>query len=106
MTPKQKRKLFQKKNPLKETFTREDAEEFARDYAHKVLTNYLAATLMVLRDELKFSKKRITNFMAKESEQAKLIAEKYFTADDAFKQIEIETGFDLQAFIQERAEKK
>lgn len=103
MTPKQKRKLLQQKNPPQEMFTRSETEAFARDYAHKVLTNYLAATLMVLRDELKFSKKRITNFFGKESEQAKYMAEKYYTAEDAFKQIELETGFNLSKFIEERA---
>lgn len=108
MRKKDKRRLlknFDPPNPKPtQTFTLKEMEVIAQEHAHKVLTNYLAATLMVLRYELKYSKKRMTTFMEKESEYAKLISSKRMTAEDIFNQIESETGFSLDEFIKERAE--
>lgn len=105
LSEKQKRKLMK---DLKEpqTFTATDVKRLANEHASRVIRNYIAATMIVLRDEWGFGRKRLEHFLNRESFQAQLMAEKYVTADDIFNQIKVETKFDFEGFLQKKSEGK
>lgn len=105
LSEKQKRKLMKElKGPP--SFTEADVTRLANEHASRVIRNYIAATMLVLRDEWGFGKKRLEHFLSRESDQAQLMAEKYVTADEIFNQIKLETKFDFEAFLQKKSEGK
>lgn len=105
LSEKQKRKLM-KDLKGESTFTEAEVKRLANDHASRVIRNYIAATMIVLRDEWGFGKQRLERFLSRESDQAQLMAEEYVTADDIFNQIKLETKFDFEAFLQKKSEGK
>lgn len=103
MTPKQKRALLQQaKQGKPRLYTEEEVKQLANDYAEKVILSYLASSLITLRDTFGFSRKRITRFLKGQSTHAQAIKEKYVTTEDIFKQMKLETNFDLNEFVREQ----
>lgn len=103
LSDKQKRKLMKDlKGPP--TFSEADVKRLADEHANRVIRNYIAATMIVLRDEFGFGRKRLELFLDRESDQAQLMAQKYVSADDIFDQIKVETKFDFNEFLQKKSE--
>ena len=78
-----------------------EAEERGAAVAEVAIRHYLGATLMVLRDELSFGKKRLEMVMRRVTEQVSCITEGYVTHEEMVDCIKQETGFDLFSFIEQ-----
>lgn len=82
----------------------EDFEDIKRrlvpiyeEHIEKVLMNYVASTILVLRDELGYGAKRIENFLDKIMYKVDFLRDGTVSQDDVYEQIKLETGFDFKA---------
>lgn len=98
MNQKEKRKLLKQKDEKPRLFT----EKEVMDFTQAVITSYIASSLITLRDKFEFGKGRMERFLASESAHAQAIKNGHVTSKEILNQIKIETGFDLQEFIENR----
>ena len=99
MKPKQKKQLLQQVNRKSRTFTEQEMMAFGE----RIIKSYLAASLITLRDTYGFGRIRLERFLKGESRHAQAIKKGYVTTDEILDQIEKETKFNLQQFIEEQA---
>lgn len=81
LSEKQKRKLM-KELKGEPTFTKAEVKRLANDHASRVIRNYIAATMIVLRDEWGFGMQQLEQFLNRESDQAQMMAELGFDVSE------------------------
>lgn len=99
MNTKQVRKLVKSKS---EQQPKKYSELEKMEFAEKYLMNYLAATLITLRDEFGFGKKRLENFLQRETDQANYMRDSLVTSKEILETLKQETGFDFHEFVRKR----
>lgn len=100
LTAKQKRNLLKySKEGKPRLYTEEELKQLSEAYAQRVILSYVASSLITLRDKFGFSRKRMNRFLKGQSNHAQAIKTGYVTSEDIFKQIKLETKFDLNEFV-------
>lgn len=99
MNTKQVRKLVKSKSEQQQ---KKYSELEKVEFAEKYLMNYLAATLITLRDEFGFGKKRLENFLQRETDQANYMRDSLVTSKEILETLKQETGFDFYEFVRKR----
>lgn len=99
MNTKQVKKLVKSKS---EQQPKKYSELEKMEFAEKYLMNYLAATLITLRDEFGFGKKRLENFLQRETDQANYMRDNLVTSKEILETLKQETGFDFYEFVRKR----
>lgn len=79
---------------------------YLKELANEYLEDFIAATIMVLRDDLDFGAKRIERFLEKVMFHAKCLQDGNLTRDDIYDTIKQETKFDFLEMIRKEVEKR
>lgn len=77
-----------------------------KEVANEYLEGFIAASIMVLRDDLNFGAKRIERFLKKVMFNAKCLQDGNLTRDDIYNTVKAETKFDFLEMIRLESEKR